>query len=104
MPAQTSPIASTPSDLEDLADLTALAAELDRHGLKAELRTPGKLPYLHVSNPQASVLTERASMPKRTRSGSPGLTASPAVTNCPRPPPPARVRLHHHRLNQGEGP
>lgn len=48
------------ADLADLADLDGLARELTRHGLNAELCTPpGKLPYLHVSNPQASALTER---------------------------------------------
>jgi hypothetical protein len=47
-------------DPDDLADLTTLAAELDRHGLHAELCTPaGRLPYLHVRNPQASALSER---------------------------------------------
>jgi hypothetical protein len=41
-------------------DLERLATELTIHGLQAELRTPaGKLPYLHVSNPEASVLSER---------------------------------------------
>jgi hypothetical protein len=41
-------------------DLERLAAELGQHGLCAELCVPpGKLPYLHVSNPQASLLSER---------------------------------------------
>lgn len=39
---------------------TASPGNSPRHGLNAELCTPpGKLPYLHVSNPQASALTER---------------------------------------------
>jgi hypothetical protein len=42
------------------AELELLAAELGRHGLRGELCTPpGKLPYLHVRNPEASVLSER---------------------------------------------
>jgi hypothetical protein len=42
------------------AELERLAAELAPYGLKAELCTPpGKLPYLQVSNPQATALTER---------------------------------------------
>jgi hypothetical protein len=42
------------------AELERLAAELGRHGLRGELCTPpGKLPYLHVRNPEASVLSER---------------------------------------------
>jgi len=41
-------------------DLERLATELSQHGLRAELCVPsGKLPYLHVSNPEASVLSER---------------------------------------------
>jgi len=41
-------------------DLERLATELAQHGLRAELCVPpGKLPYLHVSNPEASVLSER---------------------------------------------
>jgi hypothetical protein len=51
---------SAPDEQTGLADLDDLARELDRYGLKAELCTPpGKLPYLHVSNPQTSALTER---------------------------------------------
>jgi hypothetical protein len=42
------------------AELERLATELAPHGLHAELCTPpGKLPYLHVRNPQATVLNER---------------------------------------------
>jgi hypothetical protein len=45
---------------EELADLDSLATELAKRGLLAELRTPGdKLPYLDVTNPGISVLTER---------------------------------------------
>lgn len=41
-------------------DLESLAAALSQHGLRAELcLPPGKLPYLHVSNPEVSVLSER---------------------------------------------
>jgi hypothetical protein len=48
------------STREDQADLERLAVELRQCGLQAELCTPpGKLPYLHVRNPEASVLSER---------------------------------------------
>lgn len=51
---------SAADEQADLADLDDLATELHRHGLRAELCTPpGKLPYLHISNPQARALTER---------------------------------------------
>jgi hypothetical protein len=53
-----------PGDLTDTqpeqADLENLAAELAARGYHADLRTPpGRLPYLDVRNPRASVLTER---------------------------------------------
>jgi hypothetical protein len=42
------------------AELELLAAELGRHGLRGGLCTPpGNLPYLRVTNPQATVLAER---------------------------------------------
>lgn len=51
---------NTDSTREDQADLERLAMELTKYGLRAELCTaPGKLPYLHVRNPEASVLSER---------------------------------------------
>jgi hypothetical protein len=41
------------------AYLEALAAELGRYGLGATMRAPaGRLPSLHVVNPEASVLAE----------------------------------------------
>jgi hypothetical protein len=44
----------------ELADLDLLAAQLVARGLSAKLRTPeGRLPYLDVTNPGVSVLTER---------------------------------------------
>lgn len=46
--------------IEDLADLEKLAAELIARGYQADVRTPeGKLPYLDVRNPNATVLAER---------------------------------------------
>lgn len=60
MPSQPGTTTGTQPDLGNLADLDDLATELHRHGLHADLRTPsGKLPYLRVSNPEASALTER---------------------------------------------
>jgi hypothetical protein len=57
MPTPSSAVTSTEAEL---ADLDKLAAELTARGLQAELRTPdGKLPYLDVTNPGISVLTER---------------------------------------------
>lgn len=48
------------STTAEQADLEKLAGELAKRGLQAELRTPtGKLPYLEVTNPGTSVLTER---------------------------------------------
>ncbi|HEY1914816.1 MAG TPA: hypothetical protein VGH27_04500 [Streptosporangiaceae bacterium] len=45
---------------DELADLDKLATELNARGLRADLRTPhGRLPYLVVRNPQASVLAEK---------------------------------------------
>jgi hypothetical protein len=42
-----------------LARLEGLAAELDGHGLRAELVTPpGRLPSLHIVNPAAAALAE----------------------------------------------
>jgi hypothetical protein len=44
----------------DIADLEKLAAELAARGYQADLRTPaGRLPYLDVRNPRASVLAEK---------------------------------------------
>ena len=45
---------------DELADLDKLAAELNKRGLRADLHTPsGRLPYLQVTNPRATVLTEK---------------------------------------------
>ena len=51
---------ATDSYTDELADLDKLAAELRTRGLQANLRTPhGRLPYLQVTNPHASILTEK---------------------------------------------
>ena len=45
---------------EDIADLEKLGAEVAMLGLQATVRTlAGRLPYLDVRNPRASVLGER---------------------------------------------
>jgi len=45
---------------EDQADLERLAAELRQRGLRAKLCTSaGKLPYLHVRNPETRALSKR---------------------------------------------
>jgi hypothetical protein len=50
----------TGTQAEEITSLEELAAELGRHGLHATLHEPGgRLPYLHVRNPAASVLSER---------------------------------------------
>jgi hypothetical protein len=52
--------ASTTDTHTEQADLEKLAAELITRGYNANLRTPpGRLPFLDVSNPQATVLSER---------------------------------------------
>jgi hypothetical protein len=52
--------ASTDTYTTEIDDLERLAAELTARGLHAAVQTPqGRLPYLDVTNPQASVLTER---------------------------------------------
>jgi len=48
----------TPTD--DITSLTELATEVAALGLHAFVRElPGRLPYLHVSNPRATALTEK---------------------------------------------
>jgi hypothetical protein len=45
---------------EERAELEKLAAALRARGFQADLRTPeGRLPYLNVRNPRASVLAEK---------------------------------------------
>lgn len=52
--------ATTDMYTTEIDDLERLAAELTACGLHAAIRTPqGRLPYLDVANPQASLLTER---------------------------------------------
>lgn len=57
MPA---PASHSPDTQAEQADLERLAAEMAARGYQADLRTPpGRLPYLDVRNPRASVLAER---------------------------------------------
>ncbi|HEY2576181.1 MAG TPA: hypothetical protein VGI74_07720 [Streptosporangiaceae bacterium] len=52
MPAEYSTTTATQPDLDDLAELDALADELNRLGFPALRLTPqGKLPYVDVSSP-----------------------------------------------------
>jgi hypothetical protein len=45
---------------DDISNLGRLGAELAARGYETALRTPpGRLPHLTVTNPQASVLSER---------------------------------------------
>lgn len=45
---------------EELAELERLGAELAARGYQTAIHTPaGRLPYLDVRNPRASVLTEK---------------------------------------------
>jgi hypothetical protein len=45
---------------EEIADLERLGTELASSGLQADVRAvPGRLPYLDVRNPRASVLAEK---------------------------------------------
>lgn len=54
MPARTDTYAA------EIDDLEKLAAELAARGLRAQVQAlPGRLPCLSVTNPQATVLTER---------------------------------------------
>lgn len=47
-------------ETQDVADLERLGAEAAALGLHADVRTlAGRLPYLDVRNPRASVLTEK---------------------------------------------
>jgi hypothetical protein len=51
---------ATDTYTDELADLDTLAAALNTRGLQAALHTPaGKLPYLQVTNPHATALSER---------------------------------------------
>lgn len=56
-----SALASDSTDARaEQADLERLAAELTARGYQADLRIPqGRLPYLDVRNPRASVLSEK---------------------------------------------
>ncbi len=57
MPAPASHSADTQPEQ---ADLERLGAEMTARGYRADLRTPqGRLPYLDVRNPRASMLAER---------------------------------------------
>jgi hypothetical protein len=52
--------APTDTYAAEIDDLTKLAAELAARGLRAQVQEPpGRLPCLHVTNPDATVLTER---------------------------------------------
>jgi hypothetical protein len=52
------PTTDTPT--EELADLERLGAELTARGYQTSICTPpGRLPYLDVRNPRASVLAEK---------------------------------------------
>jgi hypothetical protein len=56
----TAPTGNVDSAREDQADLERLAAELRQRGLRAKLCTSaGKLPYLHVRNPETRALSKR---------------------------------------------
>jgi hypothetical protein len=82
---------STPDEQADLADLDSLARELGHHGLTAELCTPpGKLPYLHVSNPQASALTERV----YAQAGAFWFSWAERITGCDEPATAAATLAH----------
>lgn len=51
---------TTDTPAEEIASLERLAGELATHGLQTALRQlPGRLPYLDVRNPRASILTEK---------------------------------------------
>lgn len=50
----------TGTQTDDITGLTELATEVTALGLHAAVREfPGHAPYLHVTNPQAAVLTEK---------------------------------------------
>jgi hypothetical protein len=54
------PVSHVNSTEPEQADLTTLAAALAARGYQATLHTaPDRLPFLHVCNPRASVLSER---------------------------------------------
>jgi hypothetical protein len=51
---------ATDTYTDEQADLDKLAAELNARGLQSALHTPaGRLPYLQVTNPAATVLSEK---------------------------------------------
>jgi hypothetical protein len=51
---------ATDTYTDELADLDKLAAELNTRGLQTALHNPsGHLPYLQVTTPRATVLTEK---------------------------------------------
>ena len=51
---------ATDAQAEALHDLENLAAEMTTRGYPSTLHTPpGRLPYLDVTNPSASILSER---------------------------------------------
>jgi hypothetical protein len=51
---------ATDTQTTETADLEKLGAALTAMGYQAQVRTPaGRLPYLDVRNPQASVLSEQ---------------------------------------------